>query len=231
MKRILILIFVSLLGISVFAQNVQEVVYLKNGSIIKGVIMEQVPGVSLKVQTSDGSIFAYKMEEVEKITKEVATKSYGLSGQNMINLGYKGFFDMGYVLDLSDYDAGRFELTTTHGCQFSPYLYVGAGVGIDYYTDASMFAVPIFANIRASFVNQNIAPFFDVKIGYSLIDVEGLYFTPSIGCRFATGSKNGVSVSIGYVMQRADVGYYGYYSYYSENVNMSGLSLKIGFDF
>jgi len=47
-----------------------DVVYLKNGSIIKGLIMEQIPNESLKIQTSDGSLFVYKMEEVVKITKE-----------------------------------------------------------------------------------------------------------------------------------------------------------------
>jgi hypothetical protein len=49
---------------------VVDVVYLKNGSIIRGTIIEQVPGVSLKIETSDGSVFFYKMEEIEKITKE-----------------------------------------------------------------------------------------------------------------------------------------------------------------
>jgi hypothetical protein len=47
----------------------QDVVYLKNGSIIKGVISEQIPNVSLKIETSDGSIFVYKSEEIEKIAK------------------------------------------------------------------------------------------------------------------------------------------------------------------
>lgn len=47
-----------------------DVVYLKNGSIIRGIIIEQVPNVSIKIQTADGSVFFYKMEEVEKITKE-----------------------------------------------------------------------------------------------------------------------------------------------------------------
>jgi hypothetical protein len=32
--------------------------------------MEQIPNESLKIQTSDGSLFVYKMEEVVKITKE-----------------------------------------------------------------------------------------------------------------------------------------------------------------
>lgn len=47
-----------------------DVVYIKNGSIIKGIIIEQIPNVQIKIQTKDGSIFVYKMDEIERITKE-----------------------------------------------------------------------------------------------------------------------------------------------------------------
>jgi len=46
-----------------------EVLYLKNGSVIKCTVIEQVMGQSVKIRTSDGSIYVYKMEEIEKITK------------------------------------------------------------------------------------------------------------------------------------------------------------------
>ena len=49
-----------------------DVIYLKNGSVIKGMITEQIPNVSIKIQTKDGSIFIYKMEEIEKMGKEVS---------------------------------------------------------------------------------------------------------------------------------------------------------------
>jgi hypothetical protein len=49
-----------------------DVVYLKNGSVIRGMILEQTPNVSIKIQTKDGSIFVYKMEDVEKMTKELS---------------------------------------------------------------------------------------------------------------------------------------------------------------
>ena len=52
------------------AQHYEDVVYLKNGSIIRGVIIEQIPGDSLKIQTPGGSVFVYKMSEVLKIAKE-----------------------------------------------------------------------------------------------------------------------------------------------------------------
>lgn len=57
---------------TVQTQQYVDVVYLKNGSIIKGMIIEQIPNVSLKIQTKDESVFVYKMDEVEKMTKELS---------------------------------------------------------------------------------------------------------------------------------------------------------------
>lgn len=72
MKKVLMFFALIVFGLSAFAQmnNYQDVVYLKNGSVIKGVIIEQIPNVSLKIQTNDGNIFVYQMTEVEKMTKE-----------------------------------------------------------------------------------------------------------------------------------------------------------------
>ncbi|MFA6745470.1 MAG: hypothetical protein WCR94_06895, partial [Bacteroides graminisolvens] len=65
MKKALLVLFLIIGSITVsIAQNVQEVVYLKNGSVVRGSVIEQVPNVSLKIQTADGSVFAYQMSEV-----------------------------------------------------------------------------------------------------------------------------------------------------------------------
>ncbi len=50
--------------------DLQEVMYLKNGSIVRGTIVEQISNQSLKIQTNDGSVFVYEMAEVVKIAKE-----------------------------------------------------------------------------------------------------------------------------------------------------------------
>jgi len=70
-KKILLFIFcLSFTGV-LLAQEYEEVVYLKNGSVIRGTVIETVPGVSMKMQTKDGNIFVYNMEDVEKVTKEL----------------------------------------------------------------------------------------------------------------------------------------------------------------
>lgn len=71
MKKLFLILFCAMSTMFAAAQaNLQDVVYLKNGSVVRGTIIEQVPGVSLKLQTNDGNIFVYKIEDVEKMTKE-----------------------------------------------------------------------------------------------------------------------------------------------------------------
>lgn len=48
----------------------EDVVYLKNGSIIRGMIIEQIPGENLKIRTKDGSLFVFDMADIERIAKE-----------------------------------------------------------------------------------------------------------------------------------------------------------------
>lgn len=63
--------FILAFGNNLIAQNTyQDVVYLKNGSVVKGIIIEQTLNVNLKLKTSDGSLFVFEMKDVEKITKE-----------------------------------------------------------------------------------------------------------------------------------------------------------------
>ena len=54
------------------AQQTEDVVYLKNGDIVWGTIVEQIPGESLKIQTADGSVFVYAMNKISKIVRESA---------------------------------------------------------------------------------------------------------------------------------------------------------------
>lgn len=52
-----------------------DVVYLKNGSVIRGSVVELVPSDRLKIETADGSRFVFPMAEVEKIEKVEAKQA------------------------------------------------------------------------------------------------------------------------------------------------------------
>lgn len=61
-------------------QQMEDVVHLKNGGLIRGIIIEQIPGESLKIQTRDGSVFVYPMDEIAKISKEPVMRMQGHIG-------------------------------------------------------------------------------------------------------------------------------------------------------
>jgi len=67
MKKHLALVLLVFISVIAFGQsNYQDVVYLKNGSIIRGIVIEQIPNKSIKIETSDKSVFVYQMDEIEK---------------------------------------------------------------------------------------------------------------------------------------------------------------------
>ena len=57
-----------------WAQKIEDVIYLKNGEIVRGTIIEQIPGESLKIQTSDGSVLDFTIYEIAEIGREPVMK-------------------------------------------------------------------------------------------------------------------------------------------------------------
>lgn len=152
-----------------------------------------------------------------------------VSTENVLATGYKGFVDAGYAFGVGDDGADRVLLTTSHGYQVNQYFFAGIGAGFNYYTDAELYSIPIFADLRGSFpiTNTKVAPFFDLKIGYSVGDVEGFYIAPGLGVRIAVSNKVGFNIGLGYEMQK--IKYDGYY--YDGTFSCGGFAIKLGFDF
>ena len=86
MKVTLILISIALpvlVTTPILAQQaLEDVVYLRNGSIIRGIIIRQIENESLTIRTKDGSQFVYPMNDVFQITKEPLTGSSYVARKN-----------------------------------------------------------------------------------------------------------------------------------------------------
>lgn len=240
MKKLLLLVALCCFCAGVASAQMIEIVHLKNGSQIRGIITEQVPNKHLKIQTSDGSIFVYSYDEIEKISKEMTQQrnayKYGQNGfgRQQINSSfrphYEGSVDAGYSICVGAIDGtGRINVSTSHGCRLIPYLYVGAGAGFDYYhtPTPSGYGIPIFADFRGYFTQQTLKPFLNFRIGYSLGDVEGLYFSPSAGINFKK-----LDVSLGYTYQKADIIFYdAYLGFITGKANIGAVTIKVGVRF
>ena len=67
-------------SISLSAQQMEDVVRLRGGGAVRGTIIEQIPGESLKIQASDGEVFIYTMDEIVEISREPAGEGGGQAG-------------------------------------------------------------------------------------------------------------------------------------------------------
>lgn len=102
-----VLLFLLAATVSFGQSNYQDVVYLKNGSIIRGVIIEQIPNKSIKIETIDKSVFVFQLDEIEKITKETPPKIKGVKDDVTRRKGYVGLsigpsIPIGEFADLSN---------------------------------------------------------------------------------------------------------------------------------
>ena len=64
-------------SIPVSAQQMEDVLHLRDESVVRGTIIEHVPGESLKIQTVDGEVFVYTMDEIVEIAREPAGRVLG----------------------------------------------------------------------------------------------------------------------------------------------------------
>ncbi|MCH5306002.1 MAG: hypothetical protein J1E79_05920 [Rikenella sp.] len=237
MKKFLLLCFVALLSGFAHAQNTrwQDAVYMKNGSVVRGTIIEQVPGKSLKIETRDGNVFVYKMAEVNKITREQMQNQFGNTNRFTAKpKGYGGLVEAGYGIGVSGYGS-KFEFDVVNGYQFSPYFYMGFGVGVNVWTNGSgLVSLPLFAHFRTNFMNKPVSPFFALSAGYNLSVTSGIdggiMIEPTLGVTFRTSNRTAVIFGIGYSGQQYKEEYF-YYGSYTEKYWTSAIRLKLGFTF
>lgn len=248
-QKLLSVVLLSLAGTfaAQASTDMVDVVYLKNGSVIRGTIVEAVTDGNIKIETADGSWFVYRTADVAYIKKEPKGKKD--SGNKFLDRfdddelhgweqapRYRGFVGLSSVIGTGTWDDTRTFFYTVQGLQVNPYLFLGAGIGANYWDSYETWSFPVFADVRAELhkaIKRNFSPFAEVQLGYSIGDAQGLYFSPQIGMHFYFGhKKTGISAAVGYTVQHCTLDEYdciyknGYYDY-----NAEGFNLTVSFDF
>lgn len=238
MKSLVLLIaFLAITILSGAQNNYQDVVYLKDGSIIRGFIIEEVPNQSIKIETADKSLFVFQLNEIEKLTKE---PKKGISSQS----GYRGIVEVGFDLGAGYYGMDRMRLNFINGYQVNSYLSFGVGTGIRRYFDMEATLVPLFAEVRANFIKNTVSPYASLGVGYSFnatynFDGEGFLFNPNLGISIKVSPESSLQLSVGYELQKMNILTYGIFysngmSYpiieeYTDNSNAVSITMGLSF--
>ena len=212
-------------------EQYEDVVYLKNGSVIRGMIIEQVPNDYLKIR-SGSNVFVYQISDIEKITKEIKiqqTTSYSnvLNSSNINNSWSSSNGREGFIIGFS------------YGRQSTE---IERSITSNYYSNN------FNASSSASFDDEGTAT--DFKIGFAPSSSVAIYYTNKVSWYdddvalrntgfgatfFLNTSNNGnwkpsafISASIG----SAELSYDGYNDYYIdsylEDFDGSGYTFGVG---
>ncbi len=117
--------------------------------------------------------------------------------------GYKGFISAGVGPCLSNEAFnGVFNISTSHGYQFNPNLYIGLGLN-NYGKIFKDFGKNTNAFFNARLSTSTRTSFFgDVKIGTRIFDGNTPYFSIGMGPRFVISERSGFMFSLSYSMIR-----------------------------
>lgn len=176
----------------------------------------------------------------------------GAKAQNVARNCYRGFVDLGYSVGYATYNLNRFEVNTSHGYQFTPHIFLGAGLGFHFmqsYETPDMkipfdvrekkIDIPVFANLRWNFMKRSVTPFMDFKGGTYVTNNGGLYLALAAGCRISVGEKQAVNFSVGYTLDRLEFQTFHHYTNSSfdeierrpEKCNAEAVTVKLGYEF
>lgn len=241
MKSIVLLFAVfCLITVPAAAQNqMEDVVYLKTGGIIRGVIVEQVPAQYVKIRTKDQNVFVFKPEEIEKMTRENLISSDNTGNFQMPKEGFGGFAEVGLALGFGSYrkklvdNAGQNMGTVTvsggislgfkviGGYRFSENIFGGLGLGLDYFPmqsdlsqDISIRFVPLTLDLRTNITKTKRSPIVNLAVGYAigLDDVNGgLIIHPQLGYQSYLSPRVAWNFSFGYKWQGREQLFYNYF--------------------
>lgn len=245
MKKLSVLISLLIIfSLHVSGQRIKDALYLKNGSIILGKLLE-ISNDQCKMQSSDGSFFIYPMSEVEKLVKEspsfTGRKTEGLGMATEVGF-LAGSQEEGYTAPFS------FNLICNYTVATKNIFGIGSGVefvGVPYmplfaeykYLIKDKRATPFFFGragwlFHASENNENVDPF----SSYNKHDFKG-GFSYGIGTGIAW-ARDDIETYISFAYRHFSTSYHqssyayngNYYDYkYEDSYNR--LELKFGFRF
>lgn len=195
----------------------EDVLYLKNGSVLRGEIIEYEVKDYVKIRLREGTVFSYKTSEIEKITREA-------SKFTQLKLRYRpGLTPIRYMEEKKFYPHISYAFTFNETgdrilTNFSTHLrtlynfdrrfQAGLGTGFDFYEGG--LVIPAFVEIQGDILKTRATPFYLLQGGYGfgtggtrdhIVFDGGLMAHAALGLHWYTANRRSYYVSLGFKIQ------------------------------
>jgi hypothetical protein len=214
-KALLLALFASMMCHRSHAQKKsQEVIFLKNGSVIRGAKSLTHLDSLIEVRTADGSVFRFESNQLDRIAREarqpdIRSRGYFIGVELGINSG-RTYTDVWGANNRAN--TPTFQLVT--GYHWNSHWSTGVGAGLDIYQDNTF--MPIFARGMYMPLNTPLTPVFTMDAGYGFYnqvfnkDIPntqtvkgGLLLNPAVGFMARSNRRTAFLFTMGYRQQES----------------------------
>lgn len=198
-------LFILLMIGSLHAQSKEDVLYLSNGSILKGQVTENISGIKTTIQIVGNNIIVVpdSMIKMLLINQAIPVKERSSIASPVELTSNVNFYG-------GSQNSGGFTFITSYRFPFR--LVTGAGMGIEWFDHQQ---IPFIADIKYIFLEGWWSPYIYAQGGYAVpLSQEGddewaenhggVLAGTGIGMRFNFAQRNALVFSLGYRYQKTE---------------------------
>ncbi|MES2731912.1 MAG: hypothetical protein V4714_09190 [Bacteroidota bacterium] len=240
--------FLLLVSFPTFAQqSTEDVLYLKNGWVLRGKITSTVIDSTVSLQTYDRNRFVFSRQEIDSVRQEVLQPT----AINTIykRRGFNHYTELGVLAgkNTSNWSpSSAFSFQTVNGYKFGQWLFVGVGIGIDLY--ATQTILPAFGSLRGDFISRGrFIPYYFLDVGYgsNITGSDSQIFVPTnithkggtlyaigLGMKVIFANNTGFLLSVGHHSQQSSMHQdFGGGNTNIREMNYQRVAIRAGFTF
>ena len=146
------------------AQKEVDAIYLYNGNVIRGFLIDQPDSSVVHIETLSHNIYQFSKGEIASVRKELLNKrkykSFIPKGK-----GYDNITDFGLLAGSGNNDRNViFSILTTHKYTLQNGMAPGLGIGLEFFEQPSL---PVYGSFSWQLGTQKFSPFATVRAGYA----------------------------------------------------------------
>ena len=206
---VLLLNFAGIPGVN--AQKDVDVLYLANGNVIRGYLIDQPDSSLIRIETLSHNIYQFSTDEIASAGKELLQTRKNRPF-NPMESGYNNITDFGFLIATGYNEKNAiFSALSTHSYLFRNGLSPGMGTGLEFFEQPT---IPLYLSCSWQMYTQKFSPFAGVKTGYSFAledpvyvweyttdAIGGMMWSAGIGTRIWLSHRNAMVISLLYRYQ------------------------------
>lgn len=221
MKRLLLFLLLVVATLGAAAQQTETAdVYLRDGRVVRGHIVERMRGGMIRVQTPEGQSFTFLPAQVLNVVDLRGFSPFVSSPY------WTAYAEVGYTTP------NQYDVQLTGGLRLRNFLFIGAGVGYIAQPDAAANAIPVYAAGRFILpLITGLKPYVDARVGYA-IPVNGTDVSGGTFLGLTTGAEiHRWMFGLGYQGVWMSRNQHNEFSSSTSDMETKGFTVRLGYRF